>query len=150
MKNLSLITGITIISLFWTIGTVYGEDLLRYKDNGDGSINDLYTGLMWQYKDDDQTRNWENALTYCEDLHLAGYDDWRLPDIRELRSLVERALNDPAIENIFLPYVKSAAYWSSTTSVSYTSKAWLISFSSGLTDWSDKTNELYARCVRGL
>ncbi|MBA7494398.1 hypothetical protein ES702_04973 [subsurface metagenome] len=69
-------------------------------DNGNGTITDMSTGLMWEVKDDgdgtpnyenphdaDNTYNWEDALSLCENLTLAGYDDWRLPNINELLSL---------------------------------------------------------------
>ena len=49
-----------------------------FTDNGDGTITDNASGLMWQQADDGTTRDWENALLYAEDLDLAGNEDWRL------------------------------------------------------------------------
>jgi hypothetical protein len=57
-----------------------------YKDNGDGTVTDASTGLMWQ-QDGLTNKSWEQALSYCENLSLAGYSDWRLPTVKELRSL---------------------------------------------------------------
>lgn len=75
-------------------------------DNGDGTITDLATGLMWQQSDDGTTRDWENALDYAESLTLAGHDDWRLPNPKELHSILDytrtpSVTNSPAIDPLF-------------------------------------------------
>lgn len=51
----------------------------NFKDNGNGTVTDATTGLMWQQKDDGKTRNWEAAKAYCESLTLSGHSDWRAP-----------------------------------------------------------------------
>lgn len=84
--------------------TSYGIN--DFTDNEDGTITDIATGLMWQQADDGNTRDWENALSYAEDLNLAGYNDWRLPNAKELQSIVDytRApdiTNSAAIDPIF-------------------------------------------------
>ena len=84
--------------------TAYGVN--NFVDNGDGTITDKATGLMWQQADDGTTRNWENALSYAEDLTLAGHNDWRLPNAKELHSIVDYsrspdATNSPAIDPLF-------------------------------------------------
>jgi hypothetical protein len=61
----------------------------QFVDNGDGTISDLATGLMWQQADDAVARNWEEALAYSEDLELFGHSDWRLPNAKELQSIVD-------------------------------------------------------------
>ncbi|MCK4978752.1 MAG: DUF1566 domain-containing protein [Candidatus Delongbacteria bacterium] len=65
----------------------YGKN--DFIDNEDGTITDHATGLMWQEADDGNSRNWEDALSYAEDLELSGYSDWRLPDAKELQSIVD-------------------------------------------------------------
>lgn len=60
-----------------------------FVDNGDGTVTDLATGLMWQQADSGFGMNWEYALSYAESLSLAGYEDWRLPDAKELQSIVD-------------------------------------------------------------
>lgn len=82
----------------------YGKNI--FVDNGDGTISDLATGLMWQAKDDGKTRDWKEALSYAEDLKLAGYSDWRLPNAKELQSIVDytrsvQTTNSPAINSMF-------------------------------------------------
>ena len=84
--------------------TSYGTN--DYTDNGDGTVTDNATGLMWQQNDDGNTRDWENALSYAEDLTLAEHDDWRLPNAKELQSIVDYTrspdfTNSPAIDPVF-------------------------------------------------
>ena len=88
--------------------TSYGIN--DFADNGDGTITDYSTGLMWQKSDDGVARNWEDALAYAESLNLAGHDDWRLPNAKELESLVnynqspdasELSQIGPAIDPLF-------------------------------------------------
>lgn len=85
--------------------TAYGIN--NFVANGNGTITDSATGLMWQQADDGTTRNWENALSYCENLTLASYSDWRLPNAKELHSIVDYsrspdATNSPAIDPLFI------------------------------------------------
>jgi hypothetical protein len=103
---------------------VYGRN--RFVDNGDGTISDLATGLMWQKGDSQQTLNWDESLFYAEDLNLAGHTDWRLPNIKELQSIVDYskapdALNredvGPAIDSIFSLSNDESWFWSSTTHI---------------------------------
>ncbi|MFI3243197.1 MAG: DUF1566 domain-containing protein [Akkermansia sp.] len=65
----------------------YGKN--KFKNNGDGTISDYATGLMWQQADDGKARNWQDALAYAEALTLAGKSDWRLPNAKELQSIVD-------------------------------------------------------------
>lgn len=60
-----------------------------FVDNGDGTITDRASGLMWQQDDGGQTMDWPAALIYAESATTAGYDDWRLPNVKELQSIVD-------------------------------------------------------------
>jgi hypothetical protein len=85
--------------------TAYGIN--EYINNGDGTITDYATGLMWQQSDDANSRDWKNALSYCENLSYAGHSDWRLPNAKELHSIVDYSrtplvTNSPAIDSLFL------------------------------------------------
>ena len=97
---------------------VRGEERVpRLIDNGDGTISDQTSGLMWQHREDETNRNWENALLYCENLELSGYDNWRLPDIKELFTIADFRYH-PAIDPEFFPGIpgpSQAIYFSSTT-----------------------------------
>ena len=72
----------------------YGQDAsylkgatMSYTDNGDGTITDNVTGLMWGQEQSTREMSWEEAKTYCSNLTLGGYTDWRLPSLKELWSI---------------------------------------------------------------
>lgn len=67
--------------------TNYGKN--SFFDNGNGTITDNSTGLMWMQNDNGAPMLWENALSYAENFSYAGYSDWRLPDVKELQSLID-------------------------------------------------------------
>lgn len=67
--------------------TDYGKN--DFTDNGDGTITDNATGLMWMQDDNGEGVSWEDALSYAEDFEYAGYSDWKLPDAKELQSLID-------------------------------------------------------------
>ena len=82
----------------------YGKN--NFVNNNDGTVSDLTTGLMWQKADDGNSRSWEESLDYAENIELASYSDWRLPNAKELQSIVDytrspQTTNSPAIDPIF-------------------------------------------------
>lgn len=84
--------------------TDYGEN--NFIDNGDSTISDLATGLMWQKADNAKGLNWEEALSYSQTLETASHNDWRLPNAKELQSIVDysrslQTTNSAAINPIF-------------------------------------------------
>lgn len=104
----------------------YGKN--DFRDNGDGTVVDRATGLTWMKADSGKGLNWEQALKFCEALELAGKDDWRLPDAKELQSIVDytrapNATDSAAIDPVFdITRVKVEEgydnwpfFWSSTT-----------------------------------
>ncbi|MBD3326874.1 DUF1566 domain-containing protein [candidate division KSB3 bacterium] len=96
--------------------STYGMN--SFVDNGDGTVRDLATGLTWQQADDGVTRNWEEALAYCEDLTLADSSNWRLPNAKELQSIVDYTSNYPALDtSVFTQQDPGGWFWSSTTHV---------------------------------
>ena len=97
-----------------------------FVDNGDGTTTDRATGLMWMQADSGTTLNWEEALSYCEGLSAAGYDNWRLPNAKELQGMVDYtrapdATNPSqvgaAINPIFQITSDDSYFWASTTHV---------------------------------
>lgn len=85
-------------------------DTARYafKDNADGTVTDFNTGLMWK-KDESPELTVEEALKYCETLSLAGHADWRLPNMKELATLIDPAYRDKAwFRKEFFPGVITA------------------------------------------
>jgi len=140
------------ISLILTLTLTLFNDMAiagSFTDNGNGTVSDSNTGLMWQKEDDNTIRTWESAITYCEGLSLGSYTDWRLPNIKELKSIVDNTKYDPAINTTYFPNTNSSYYWSSTTVAGYSSVAWGVSFDGGSVDGDDKSNGYYVRCVRG-
>jgi len=119
------------------------------RDDTKEVVVDNATGLMWQDNADVKsvTKNWADAVAYCEDLTLGGYSDWRLPSVEELMSITDKGRYNPAIDPAFKNVV-SDGYWSSSTSVSRTSGAWLVYFYDGYDYGYYKSYSLYVRCVR--
>ncbi|MGQ1909726.1 Lcl C-terminal domain-containing protein [Marinifilum sp. RC60d5] len=132
------------------VRAVRGDDygINDYTDNGDGTITDNASGLMWA-QDDSEKLNWEDALAYCETSALAGYTDWHMPNVKELQGIVDYSRSPsatdpdnvgPAIDPIFncTPIVNEAGnddygyYWTGT-SANFTSGepyyyAWYVAF----------------------
>ena len=79
-------------------------------NNGNGTVTDPNTGLMWQKQYSDAIA-WIEAVKSSESAHLAGYDDWRLPNVTELQSIVDYSLAWPAMDTVFfdLPQPESMA-----------------------------------------
>ena len=111
----------------------YGEN--SFLDNGDGTVTDQATGLMWMQSDSGEGMDWQEALAYAESNKTAGFDDWRLPDVKELQSIVDYTRSpathqSAAIDPVFQAtgivneggVPDFAAYWSSTTHANWTEK----------------------------
>lgn len=111
-----------------------------------GTITDNVTLLVWQKQDDNTTRQWNAANTYCASLSLAG-TGWRLPTPFELVTIADYGKSSPAINTIFTS-TKSLFYWSTETALT-TTDAWIGDFSSGSMVAGGKAASGYARCVRG-
>ncbi len=122
---------------------------VRYVDNGDETVSDTATGLLWSRSEQTASLTWREALAACENLSLAGYDDWRLPEIRELRSLVDISRQNPAIDTTVFPDTEHAVgHWSSSTRHGSPNFAWYVGFGSGTVYTLPKTEKARVRCVR--
>jgi hypothetical protein len=125
----------------------------RFVDNGDGTITDMATGLMW-VKDPsavsgiNSTYDFSGCITAAEGLTYAGNSDWRLPNINELASIVNYGANSPAKYSAF----ESLSNWyqSSTTKNSDSANAWRVNMADGTInpDFA-KVNFAAIRPVRG-
>jgi hypothetical protein len=141
----------------------------RFTDNGDGTVTDNLTGLVWlknancaAFFSGDATaqnsRNWSNALTaanslaggYCGLTDGSSAGDWRLPNVRELQTLIDYGEYSPALPDGH-PFtgVQSGYYWMSTTRAVSTSSAWSMRMDYGNVYDGDKDHEHYVWAVRG-
>ncbi len=112
---------------------------------------DSRTGLMWQ--DNSTAKNtkkdWQGAVDFCSALRLAGHDDWRLPIVKELESVIDLSSGKPAMKNGFKNVGASGYYWSSSEHASSKEFAWMMNFKRGYEYSNYKTYARYVRCVRG-
>ncbi len=120
---------------------VYGVN--HFKASGDGTVTDSATQRMWQQKDDGVRREWKQALAYCEALDLAGHRDWRLPDTKELQSIVDYDKPAfPAIDESVFGITKDSDtldFWTSTTFGDIKSHANVIVFGKALSKSGSQT-----------
>jgi hypothetical protein len=120
----------------------------KFKDNGNGTVTDNRTGLIWQKKEA-SGMPWANSIAYCEGLSLGGHSDWRLPNAKELESLTDDSHYNPAINSSFFPTANNKRHWTSTSLASGPTDAWYVSFYDGTLWESSKATYYDVRCVRG-
>ncbi len=117
-------------------GDIYGAE--DYTDNEDGTVTDNASGLMWMAVDVGECVEWEAALELAENYEYAGYTDWRLPDVKELQSIVDYSGAYPAINQNYFQCTETEEnpnyyYWTSTSAYfsehepDYNS-AWYVAF----------------------
>jgi Protein of unknown function (DUF1566) len=137
-------------------------------DNVTGTVTDIKTGLMWKRCSEGQTWdsgakacsgvsasyvNWQDALASAQSNNFAGQIDWRLPNIKELASILERACVIPAINSVIFPATPPQFYWTSSPSLhpgyAQNSSVWGVDFGVGVsTPISDETTGYYPVHVR--
>ena len=113
-------------------------------------VKDSTTELYWQ-KDYATGKTWQQALEYCENLTLGGYDDWRLPNYNELASIIDFTRTDPAANPTYLniPTDETKYFWTSTTRQDSPNKALAFDFKVGLSKFGIAKSDMnYVRCVR--
>ena len=134
----------------------------RYQVHGDGTVTDTQTKLMWMQcslgqdhesncSGDAETYDWQEALEAAETYFISIYSDWRLPNIKELDSLVALDRHSPAINSTVFPNTMSERYWSSSPHYDINYNTWEISFEYGedLGSWY-RANSFYIRLVRSV
>jgi len=111
----------------------------RFLDNGDGSVTDQLTDLMWVKSPGTTASTWEDAILLSEFNTTGGHTDWRLPNIKEIRSLNDETRTQPSVSTIAFPSIAQSKFWSSTTLPNQSSKAWYYDNQFGITSYDDKT-----------
>ncbi|MCF7983824.1 MAG: DUF1566 domain-containing protein [Thiohalocapsa sp.] len=134
--------------------------LERFTDDGDGTLTDSATGLQWKRCSEGQSwtgaacsgsaaaGNWQFALQLAEDAQFAGHSDWRVPNVKELGGLVERACTQPAIDAGAFPDTPPASFWSSSPSAFGGDSRWLIRFENGYGIFAGSGTQGHVRLVR--
>jgi hypothetical protein len=121
----------------------------RFLDNSDGTVLDRLTDLTWEKAISQTAQTWENAILYCEGLNLGGNTDWRLPNVKEIRSLSDENKVQPSVNNTIFTGVIITKYWSSTSLPNQTTKAWYLDNNFGITTFDVKTATHSVWAVRG-
>jgi hypothetical protein len=125
---------------------------LNYTDNGNGTVTDNITSLVWQQSPPNQNYTQTQAISYCASLNLGGDTDWRLPSLIELLSIVDPTKGDgsttPPINATVFPGTKLSPYWTTTSSVATAGSAWYITFLDGSNGMNATGTLNYLRCVR--
>jgi cysteine-rich repeat protein len=150
-----------------------GRPALAYVDNGDGTITDVNTGLMWEkLSDDGSIHDKDNGYTWANAFAVkiatlnagggfAGYTDWRVPNIKELISIVNYQNTNPSVSPAFdtgcvasctvttCSCTVSDSYWSSSTLADFPFLAWFVDFYHGSMLSVAKPSGWLVRAVRG-
>ena len=139
----------------------------RFTDNGDGTVTDVYTDLTWKRCVEGQ--NWDGATcsgtpslyTWQQALQLAatlnagggyaGQTDWRVPNIKELGSIIESQCYGPAINLNVFPgtYTTSSKFWSASPNTYALGYVWITDIGSGTDSYSHTDVSYYVLLVRG-
>ena len=120
----------------------------RFEVIDDDVVVDSLTGLMWQRKISNNPMTWENALAFSEQLSHGNYNDWRLPNIKELHSIHMVKEFMPCLDRIAFPLADIRKLWSSTTQNNQATRAWYFDTNFGITTQEAKSTALYVLCVR--
>ncbi len=115
-------------------------------------IKDNKRGLMWEesYHSADVKVDFAEAKRYCRDLNLSGFQDWRVPTLFELLSIVDFTRAKPAIKAPFKQVKKDGSYWTVTPYVRESEERWVVSFKDGATSNAAENYDRYVRCVRTM
>lgn len=134
---------------------------VRYIFNDDGTVVDTVTQLVWKRCSEGlsgkncesgkaSTLTWTEAVTVAATSKFSGKNDWRVPTIQELDSIVEYRCTMPAVNAEVFPATLISNYWSSSHFAGYPNGSWNINFNDGSHETCNKNWNLYLRLVRGM
>ncbi len=132
----------------------------RFRDNGNNTITDLISGLMWVKNPgamgppwgsagSPDNEAWNQAVDMCAELNYRGHTDWRLPNIHEIRTILDFSKSNPTVDVNFFPWVQNDHWWSSTTHAGFTTSAYYVNVYHGTTLYDNKGFGKKPRPVRG-
>ena len=135
----------TLLVLFTGLNSFAGDK------HENSIVTDKKNAIYWQDNSASQksSKDWDDAVLYCDELVLNGVDHWRLPTFKELFSIVDYTRVHPAINPVF-GFVMEGTYWTSTGFAPSRSRAWTIDFRTGKTYYSYKTTNHAVRCVKDM
>jgi len=135
-------------------GTAFSYQTSDPAGNGEIVTTDNVTGLMWASDGNGKGCNfgnqtdWNSAIDWAEGLTFAGYSDWRLPNRRELESLIDGGKYNPAIDTTYFPNASAGDHWSGSTNGGNPGLAWDVYFVNGIVFDHDKSELYRVRAVR--
>jgi hypothetical protein len=124
---------------------------------GDGTVLDTDTGLVWKQNSEPMRYTFEGAQAACQALAFAGHDDWRVPTVTELQTLVDETVVPPEdpdsgssgrIDVAAFPDAPGEPYWTSSAYAGDPALAWFVDFRPGYTFGYDRAMPYLVRCVR--
>ena len=115
-------------------------------------VKDTNTNLLWE--DTPHVREtkitYPRAKIYCSELHLGGFQDWRLPTIHELLTIIDYRRTSPALLKAFNYVEDESFYWSQTVVADESDAFWGVNFKRGASSKASEYYDRYARCVRSI
>ena len=137
------------------------ESPTNYTDNGDGTVTDNHTGLVWSKCVQGMSgagctlgspalREWSKAVTDCTSVTLSGKKDWRMPTLKELESIVDTGVFDPSVNRKFFIRTTNDPYWTATSPAEYQADKFTVLFSDGSVYHQNSGGAAATRCVRGI
>jgi len=142
-----VIVPVLAVALFWAKQGRANAPQGRYVID-DVSITDTKTGLIWERYVGSMQTNSVDAGVYCQNLSL-GAGKWRLPSMKELQTLVDESLKNPAIDPVAFAATPLGVYWSSSVVLPAGFNLWTVDFTDGATGTLLAFGaSAYVRCVR--
>ena len=139
-------SGACVLDFEWANWPLPPESPTDYTDNGDGTVRDNVTGLLWQKTISSATYLWAAASTYCSALNLGGELGWRVPSTVELLSIVDWGKKNPTINSTAFPGTPPNEFWASRPTPS--GRPWKVWFENGTSFPADSTTyPAHIRCV---
>jgi len=154
-----------VASMFVAIGLLlflptHFASAAAFSDNGDGTITDASSSLMWEKCDFGKatttcagaasTFSFANASTTCKNLRLVSQSDWRIPQVAELDTIVDRTKQNPSINGTYFASTTIQWHWTNEPRVSTPANGWVVMFDEGSVSDDVKTVAYPIKCVRTL